>query len=242
MSIGHCTPSPPIVDSNLRIFDLSDLSSISQHCEDILSYRIEQYDAMDQLLAEEQKANGMPESNLEPHLVYNPARPEDYVPCWPMAPHLWTSSNTMRDACFNNEFEWPKNPQVRRHSKGMLKHAHVIWSPLDIQDWIRPGTINPVVYCTEEKATLMILLLHTLSVDQNIQILDNNNEQLFVYLHNSLKEVWDHRYPTDPNCTWINLKRLVHWSLNLQAEKYLPDSKKTDKQYNGSSWLAWIES
>lgn len=88
----------------------------------------------------------------------------------------------------------------------------------------------------------MTPMLYTLSAHKSIQILDRNDEQLFVYLRNGLKETWDHPNPTDPNCTSNNLERLVHRSLNLLAEKYLPDPKKTDKRYNGSSRPAWIES
>lgn len=119
---------------------------------------------------------------------------------------------------------------VSRRLEGLVRKACVIKSPLNFQRFIDDP--NSVVHRSAESAKLLTPSLHQFSPHESIQIVDNHNEQLFVYMRNGLHEAWDHPNPVHPDCTWDHMHAIVHDALHKMAETYEPNPKPDDKQYD----------
>lgn len=201
--IGSRTPSPvasaSVVPAVPRMTgdDLPDLPD-SSHRPDTVAYRLEQLDEFDRLLQAEQERDGISLSETAPHLTWNSFRPLDFRPLEALRPWLWSKRRT-RNIRYHDELEWPENNFVGRHLEGIVRRARVFKSPLNLRELIHNP--NAVVHCTAEEAKLVTPSLYPLSPHESIQIVDDQNQQLFVYMRNGLKEAWNHPQPTHPDCT-----------------------------------------
>lgn len=154
----------------------------------------------------------------------------DFRPCGFIRPWLWSSERRTRDIRYHNELEWPENDGVGRHLLQQVLKTRIFTSPINFQNLI--SLPNAQVKREDIEAQKLAPSFYRLPTDNGFQILDNESEQLLVYLPQILRQAWSHPTPTHSDCTWTHLNVIVHAALDRLANKYPPDPKDCDKRYN----------